>query len=399
MARGIERLTAMAVDKLAKKPGVHGDGGGLYLRVSSLTARSWVFRFMMQRRAHEMGLGPYPEITLAEAREMAAEARRLKARRQNPLQARRDSQTAARLEDAKSVTFRNAAEQFIRSHEKGWKNSKHGSQWAATLATYAYPTFGDLPVAAIDTGLVMQVLEPIWAEKSETASRVRGRIENILDWARTRGYRPDVPNPARWKGHLDKLLPAKTKVRRVTHHPALPFAEVPAFMTELAERQSISARALEFAILTAARTNEVLGATWAEIDLQNAVWTIAAERMKGGRDHRVPLAAAAIKLLEALPRLNSNPHLFPGRGIKPLSNMAMLELMRGLRPGYVPHGFRSSFRDWAAEKTSHPNHVVEQALAHSISDKVEAAYRRGDLFDKRRHLMEAWASYCLDRLP
>ena len=397
MARGIERLTSLAIDKLAKKPGLHGDGGGLYLRVSSPTARSWVYRFMLCRRAHEMGLGAYPAISLAEARERAAEARRLKARHLDPLKARRDHESAARLEAAKSVTFKDAAKQFVLSHEKGWKNEKHANQWTATLNTYAHPVFGNLPVAAIDTGLVMKALEPIWATKPETASRVRGRMENVLDWARTRGFRPDVPNPARWKGHLDKLLPAKAKVRKVNHHAALPFGEMRDFMADLRKRDGISARALEFAILTATRTGEVIGATWPEIDLRAAVWTIPAERMKAGKEHRVPLPPAVTAMLEGLPRLNSNVHLFPGRGSKPLSNMAMLELMRGMRPGYVPHGFRSTFRDWAAERTTYPNHVVELALAHAIGDKVEAAYRRGDLFEKRKHLMEAWAEYCYGR--
>ena len=244
MARGIERLTSMALEKLAKKPGLHGDGGGLYLRVSSTTARSWVYRFMLHRHAHEMGLGAYPAISLAEARETAAEARRLKARHLDPLKSRRDQETAARLEAAKSVAFKDAAKQFIQSHGKGWKNEKHASQWTATLNTYAYPVFGSLPVSAIDTGLVMKALEPIWATKPETASRVRGRIENVLDWARTRGFRPDVSNPARWKGHLDNLLPAKAKVHKVIHHPALPYSELPVFMTDLRSRDSISARGL-----------------------------------------------------------------------------------------------------------------------------------------------------------
>ena len=394
MARGIERLTSMAIEKLAKKPGLHGDGGGLYLRVSSPTARSWVYRFMLHRHAHEMGLGAYPAISLAEARETAAEARRLKARHLDPLKSRNDQETAARLETAKSVTFKDAAKQFIESHGKGWKNEKHANQWTATLNTYAYPVFGNLSVAAIDTSLVMKALEPIWAIKPETASRVRGRIENVLDWARTRGFRPDVPNPARWKGHLDKLLPAKAKVRKVNHHPALPYDKVPEFMTDLRKREGISARALEFTILTATRTGEVIGATWPEINLHAAVWTIPAERMKAGKEHRVPLPPRVIGMLESLPRLNSNIHLFPGLGSRPISNMAMLELMRGMLPGYVPHGFRSSFRDWAAERTTYPNHVVELALAHAIGDKVEAAYRRSDLFDKRKHLMGAWAEYC-----
>ena len=280
------------------------------------------------------------------------------------------------------------------SHGAGWTNPKHRQQWKNTLVTYAYPSFGGLSVAAVETGLVLKALEPIWIEKPETAGRVRGRIEAVLDWAKARGYR-DGENPARWRGHLDKLLPNRRKVRRVRNHPAMPYVELPVFMRDLRARDSMSARALEFTILCAARTGEVIGARWPEVELAEKVWMIPAERMKTGKEHRVPLSDRSVELLEALPR-ESEFVFMGGRAGKPLSNMAMLELIRGMKPGsgYVPHGFRSTFRDWAAECSSHPDYVVEMALAHTISSKVERAYRRGDLFDKRGRLMADWADYC-----
>jgi integrase len=294
------------------------------------------------------------------------------------------------------MTFRQCAERMIASHEAAWKNPKHRAQWKATLATYAYPMFGDLSVAAVDNGLVLKVLEPLWTTKPETAGRVRGRIEAVLDWAKARGYR-EGENPARWRGHLDKLLPNRRKVRAVKNHAAMPYRDIPDFMAELRDHTGVSARALEFAILTAGRTSEVIGATWSEIDLKSGVWTIPASRMKAGKEHRVPLSAPALELLKALPR--EGQHVFMGgRAGKPLSNMALLELMRGMKPGFVPHGFRSTFRDWAAETTAFPSEVVEMALAHAISSKVEAAYRRGDLFEKRRALMTAWAHHCMPHL-
>jgi integrase len=341
-----------------------------------------------------MGLGPASLITLAEARDKAREARRALLDGADPLTAKRERRAHARLQAATGVTFKQAAERMMASHGAAWKNPKHRQQWRNTLATYAHPHFGELSVAAVDTGLVLKALEPIWNEKPETAGRVRGRIESVLDWAKARGYR-EGENPARWRGHLDKLLPNRRKVKRVRNHPAMPYVELPEFMGELRERTSVSARALEFAILTAARTGEVIGATWAEIDIPGATWTIPAPRMKAGKEHRVPLSARALELLESLPREGEFVFI-GGRAGKPLSNMAMLELIRGMKPGtgYVPHGFRSTVRDWAAECTSYSSEVVEMALAHAIESKVEAAYRRGDLFEKRRRLMDEWAAFC-----
>jgi len=341
-----------------------------------------------------MGLGPCSLVSLAEAREKARQARRALLEGDDPLELKRQKRARQRLEAASGMTFKDCAERMIASHEAAWKNPKHRQQWHSTLATYVYPVFGDLPVAAVDPGLVLKALEPIWTTKPETAGRVRGRIDAVLDWAKARGYR-EGENPARWRGHLDKLLPNRRKVRQVKNHPALPFLDLPAFMADLRRRGSVSARALEFTILTAARTGETIGAKTSEMDLDNAVWTVPAERMKAGKEHRVPLPPRAVEIVRELPR--EADYAFPGgRADKPLTNMAMLELLRGMRPGsgYVPHGFRSSFRDWAAERTNHSSEVVEQALAHAIESRVEAAYRRGDLFEKRRRLMTDWAAYC-----
>ncbi|MFO1084079.1 MAG: integrase arm-type DNA-binding domain-containing protein [Reyranellaceae bacterium] len=402
MGRAIERLKALSVEKLARKPGMYCDGGGLWLRVSSPTARSWVFRYMLDRAPHEMGLGKYPEITLAEARERAAQARRLKAHGKDPI-AERDAVRAAVIADAaKAVTFKEAAERYIAAHRAGWRNAKHAAQWEATLATYAQPTIGTLAVQAIDTGLVLKVLEPIWQKKTETASRLRGRIEAVLDWAKVRGYR-EGENPARWRGHLDKLLPARAKVQKVQHHAALPIDGLNGFMAELRAQEGTAARALEFAILAAARTGEVIGARWGEMDLDGKVWTVPAERMKAGREHRVPLSARAVVLLKELeaetedvrPQDADDFVFTTGASGKPLSNMAMLMLLRRMGRGdLTAHGFRSTFRDWCAERTNFPSEVAEMALAHSVGDKVEAAYRRGDLFEKRCALMEQWATLC-----
>lgn len=387
-------LSATAVES-AKTPGLYGDGAGLYLQVSKHRTKSWVFRYTVDGRTREMGLGPFPAIKLADARELAAAARRAKVLGEDPIEARRAAQAAKRAEAAKAVTFRTAADRYINSHKASWRNTKHAAQWSATLEAYVYPVFGKLSVGEIDTGLVTKALEPIWTTKPETASRVRGRIEVILDWARVRGY-CSGENPARWRGHLDKLLPARSRVRGVKHHAALPFDELPAFMPELRAREGVAPRALEFAILTAARTGEVIGATWDEIDLAAKVWTVPAGRMKGKREHRVPLSDRAVKLLSEIKAEASGEFVFPGgRKGAPLSNMALLATLKRMdRPDLTAHGFRSTFRDWAAERTSYPGDLVEMALAHTISNKVEAAYRRGDLFEKRRRLMDAWTKFC-----
>jgi integrase len=394
MARKMERLTALAVSR-SKAPGYYPDGSGLYLHVTMSGARSWVYRFMLHGRAREMGLGPLPDTSLAEARGSAMEFRKLRREGIDPIEWRKAARSRAKLEAAKSITFDQCANAYIKAHRAGWRNAKHGDQWRNTLATYASPVFGSLPVQGIDLGLVMRVLEPIWSEKPETAGRLRGRIENILDWAAVHGYRTGE-NPARWRGHLDKLLPQQSKIARVEHHAALAFAEIGAFMALLRAQEGTAARALEFAILTAARTKEVLGARWGEVNMADAVWTIPAERMKAGREHRIPLSGACIVVLEAMKPLRNGEFLFPGmRSGKPLSNMSMLMLLRRIGRGdLTTHGFRSSFRDWAAERTKFPPEIAEMALAHVVGNKVEAAYRRGDLFEKRRKLGDAWAAHC-----
>jgi integrase len=396
------KLSAVAVTK-AKGPAVLHDGGGLYLRVSGTGAKSWVFRFQLDGTRRDMGLGPYPDISLAEAREKAMAHRRQRHDGTDPLEARRARRQAERAAVAKGWTFREVAEEFIGRNEAGWRNAKHRQQWRNTLVTYVHPTLGELPVAAIDTGLVVQVLDPIWATKPETASRIRGRIEAVLDAATVRGYR-EGPNPAQWRGNLAHILPARTRVQKVAHHAALPFDEMPTFLAALRGRLGIAAQALEFAIFTAARTGEVLGATWDEIDLGAKVWTIPAERMKAGREHRVPLSDAAVAVLDKVWPMalmtDGKPDpaapAFPGpRRALPMSNMTMLMLLRRMkRDDLTAHGFRSTFSDWAAERTAYPREVVEMALAHAVENKVERAYRRGDLFEKRRKLMEAWANFC-----
>jgi integrase len=365
------------------------------LQVSRWRTKAWLFRFERDGRERQMGLGPVSTLSLAEARERARECRKILLDGRDPIQVRNAERIQRRTETARGVTFKECAERYIAAHEASWRNEKHREQWKSTLARYAYPIIGGLSVSAIDTALVVKVIEALWATKPETATRLRGRVESVLNWATVRGFRAG-DNPARWRGHLDKLLPARGKVKPVKHQAALPYAEIPTFMADLRSRDGISARALELTILTAGRTGEVIGARWSEFDVEAKVWTIPAERMKGGREHRVPLNDRAVAILTALPREgDGDGFVFIGaRADRPLSNMAMLELMRGLRPGYVPHGFRSTFRDWAAETTNYQNHIVEMALAHVVGDRVEAAYRRGDLFEKRRRLMGDWARYC-----
>jgi integrase len=352
-----------------------------------------VFRYELDGRRHDLGLGSLDTLNLPEAREKARLLRQQLVERIDPFEAKRQAKKerlAKLAAEARAMTFRQCAEECIKSHADGWKNAKHRAQWRSTLESYAYPVLGDLAVDDIATAHIVRVLQPIWKEKPETASRVRGRIEKVLGWASVRGFRSG-DNPARWRGHLQELFAAKGKVRPVEHHAALSFTDVPAFMADLRSRNSLSARALEFTVLTAVRTGETIGATWDEIDFAAKVWTIPAARMKAGKAHRVPLSDRAAEILASVPR--EGEHIFP------LSNMAMLELLRGMRPGTTVHGFRSSFRDWAAERTSYPNHVAEAALAHTISDKVEKAYRRGDLFEKRRRLMADWAAWCSRPVP
>jgi integrase len=380
-----------------KAPGRHRVSANLYLQAEASpyggVTKSWLFRYMRHGQPHGYGLGSVELVSLAEARDAALACRKMLREGIDPIEAKRAREMAAKLERASIMTFADCAERYIATHRAGWRNDKHAGQWEATLATYAYPIFGQLPVAAVDTALVMKALEPIWTEVPETASRLRGRIEAVLGWATVRQYRAG-DNPARWRGHLDKLLPARAKVRAVNHHTALPYADLPGFMAELRDQHGVAARCLEFVILTAARTGEAIGAKWPEIDSAAKLWRVPAERMKAGREHVVPLSDRAIEILEAMPRTGA--FVFGGaREGRPLSNTAMLMAMRRMGRGdLTTHGFRSTFRDWAAERTAYPRDVAEMALAHTIGDKVEAAYRRGDLLAKRTRLMRDWGRYC-----
>jgi integrase len=394
MGRKTKPLGALEVQRLTT-PGMHfvGEVAGLALLVSPTGARSWILRATIAGKRRDMGLGGYPDVTLADARRRARDLREQIDNGIDPIGQRREARAALAAKLAKAMTFNQCVDAYLDAHNESWSNTKHRQQWRNTLATYAGPVIGGLDVAQIDTGLVLKVLQPIWSEKTETASRLRGRIESVLSWATTAGYRSGE-NPARWKGHLENLLAMPTKIAKVEHHPALPYRELGAFMADLAQMPGEGARALEFAILTAARSGEVRGATWAEIDMDLALWTIPGERMKAKNEHAVPLSDAALDLLRNQSR--EVDLVFPGaRAGRPLSDMSLTAVLRRMgRSDVTAHGFRSTFRDWAAEQTAYPSDVVEMALAHTITNKVEAAYRRGDLIEKRRRLMAEWAKYC-----
>lgn len=400
MARPTNKLSVKFTEKQDLMPGLYGDGGGLYLQVSDYKTKAWVFRYMMAGRARKMGLGDFELVSLKDARKKRDAAYGLVVDGIDPIEERKERKAKQAVEAARALSFKECAEQYIAAQEPGWKNAKHAAQWTSTLETYAYPIIGSLPVAAIDKALVLKVLKPIWSTKTETASRVRGRIEKILDWARSVDLRQGE-NPAAWRGHLEFSFPKRSQVAPVQHHAALPYAELPAFMAKLRAKDGVSARALEFTILTVARTGDTIGATHPEIDKKEKLWTVPAARLKGKRgtrkrDHVVPLSERALAVLEDLP--HEGDFVFPGgKEGKPLSNMAMAELLKDM--GYsaevaTVHGFRSTFKDWCSEQTAYPNELSEMAMAHTVSDKVEAAYRRGDMRDKRRRLMADWAAYC-----
>ena len=380
------KLTARKVETAG--PGKHEDGRGLRLVVSDTGARKWVLRFSRAGKRVEMGLGGFPDVGLAEARDAADAARKLAKAGTDPIAARR----AERAASAAGGTFGTFATALLDDIEGGFRNAKHRQQWRNSLTEYAAPLWSkSLP--DITTDDVLECLKPIWSTKPETASRVRGRIERVLDAARAKGLRTG-DNPARWRGHLQNLLPARAKLTR-GHHAAMPFADVPAFLAKLRAVEGVSARAMEFTILTAARSGEVIGARWSEIDLDAKVWTVPPTRMKAGREHRVPLSPAAVAVVEKMAETKVSDHIFPGaKRDRPLSGMAMAMLLRQHAPGATVHGFRSSFRDWAGECTAFPREVAEAALAHVVGDATERAYRRGDALEKRRELMVAWASYC-----
>jgi integrase len=395
------RLTAKQVENLG--PGMHADGDGLYLQVDGDGPGSWIYRYKLKGKERYFGLGSKSVITLKLARELRDEAKKLKAQGIDPIEHRRQREADSKAEAAKAIIFREFATQFIASHEVGWKNAKHRQQWTNTLETYVYPVFGHLPPGDIDTTLVRKVLDPIWLTKPETASRIRGRIETILDAAKTQGLRTGE-NPARWKGHLALLLPSKRKVRAVRHHPALPFDQIPVFMAALRAHPSLSARALEVCILTGGRTKEAIGAHWREIKLERAVWEIPAERMKREKPHTVPLVSRALEILKSFREVQRTGWVFRGIGKREGKSMGeaalskMLHLMGDWRDHegrrITVHGFRSTFRDWIGERTSFPWDIAEKALSHAVGNETHEAYQRGQLLERRRRLMEAWDRYC-----
>jgi integrase len=392
------KLAAVSLKHL--KDGSHADGGNLYLVVRG-NSKSWVFRFIAPGgKRRRMGLGPLHAVSLSEARKRAAELREQlhhPTSAVDPLDARQEAKLAQRIGKQRSKTFQACATAYIEAHQNAWKNSKHAQQWTNTLAQYAYPVFGDIPASEIDEALILNALTPIWNVKTETAKRLRGRIESVLDWATFNKFR-EGENPARWKGHLEHSLAKPNKVSKVQHHAAMPFQEMPSFMKELNARSGMGAKALELLILTGCRSGEIRGASWSEIDLKNKIWTIPASRMKMAQEHRIPLSETAMELLSALPRLEDTDLVFPSaKQNAPLSDMTLTAVLR--RCGgedFTVHGFRSCFRDWLAETTNYPNEACELALAHKISNKVEAAYRRGDMLDKRFQMMNDWANYCYE---
>lgn len=393
MPKKARELTAKEVRD--KGEGLHAVGGvaGLLLKVKPTRARSWILRTMVGDRRRDIGLGGFPDVPLADARQRAREARELIRQGVDPAAQRQAVRDALRAAEGKRKTFREAAIACheMKAHE--FRNDRHKATWLSSLEAYAFPQIGKLPVDAVELAHVVNILRPIWASKTETATRLRGRLEAVLDYAKVKGLRKGE-NPARWKGNLDKVLPKPGKVAKVQHHSALPVDAMPEFMAALRQVGGMGARALEFAILTGTRSGEVRGATWAEIDLEAKAWTVPAGRMKAGKAHRVPLSPAAVALLKALPVMEGSEFVFPAARGGMLSDMTLSAVTRRMGVGAVPHGFRSTFRDWCSEHTNYPREVAEQALAHTISNAVEAAYRRGDLFDKRRRLMNEWAKYC-----
>lgn len=392
MAQQSRRLTDIKI-KALKEAGLYPDGAGLYLKITTTGTKSWIYRFKYNSRLRDMGLGKYPAVSLSTARERASENYTLIKRGIDPIDAR-EVQASANKAKVHVVTFAEAAQRCVASHEGNWRNPKHRQQWRTTIKQYALPVIGEMNVADITTDDVLRILEPIWRDRAETASRVRGRIENILDWAAARKLRHGE-NPARWRGHLAHLLPARNKTHSVQHFPAMPWGEVPAFLADLRTLTDIASKALEFTILTAARTNMALGAEWGEFDLDARLWRVPKERMKSGIEFHAPLSAAAIALLMDLHQFEGNPYVFPGwRPLRPMADRMMHKRLTGMRPGLTVHGFRSSFRDWVADATTFAGDLAEMCLAHNVAGAVEAAYRRSEMIEKRRKIMDAWASFC-----
>jgi integrase len=394
MPKKARELSAYQVKRF-KDAGLYAVGGvaGLHLQITDRGARSWILRVVIGDRRRDLGLGGYPDTTLEQAREKARDMRHQIWQGVDPVAARKAAQDALRAADAKRLTFDQAALQCWRARSQEFKNDKHAKQWLSTLELYASPVLGNLPVDQIEVAHIVKVVEPIWTTKTETASRVRGRIETVLEWAKASRYRTSGENPAKWET-LKHVLPTPSKVRKIKHYAALPWQEMGAFMADLRKREGMGARALEFAILTAARSGEVRGATWDEIDFKAKLWTIPAERMKAGKKHRVPLSEPTIKLLKALPRFEGSPYVFPAVRGGMLSDMSISAVTRRMGLDVVPHGFRSSFKDWCRTSTAFPDEVSELALAHVNSDATRAAYARDELLTQRQKIMADWAKYC-----
>src|SRR5262245_18976765 len=402
VARTLNRLSVKFVESKRHKPGMYADGGGLYLRVAEGGSKQWIFRYAAYDPSHkrsyrlrDMSIAPCHTIDLAKAREKARQARELRLEGIDPIAHKRAQRAAAEAASAKAMTFRQCAEEFMKDNSAKWSNAKHREQWETTLVSYVYPAFGNQPVGAIDTPLVLKALKPLWERVPETASRVRGRIENVLGWATVHHYRTG-DNPARWKGHLEHALPARSEVVKVKHLAALPYSQAGSFMAKIRQDTRIGARCLEFIVLTAARVGEANVADWNEIDFTERVWIVPAERMKVDREHRIPLSDSALAVLEEMRAIRISDYIFPGkRAGRPVGANTVLRIAKETAGvDITTHGLRSTFRDWAAERTSFPREVAEMALAHTIPNAVEAAYRRGDLFDQRRRLMDAWAEFC-----
>jgi len=397
---GSKPLSAKRVQRL-KAEGRYHDAlvPGLYLQVSATGARSWLLRYEVNHRERMMGLGSAAYFSLAQARERSREARRQLADGNDPLQAKRAAKAAAKLAAARRLTFREAAQKYYRQHLPSWRSVMHAKQWMRSLEVYAFPVLGDMDVATISKPDVLRVIEPLWSTKTVTMDRVRNRVESVLDWATALGHRPEGTNPARWAGHLDQVFVAVKKIAKPKHFSALPYAQLSAFMATLRRQTGVAAKALELTILTAARSGEVLGARWPEVDFNTKTWTVPAGRMKGDREHRVPLAPQAVELLRALPREDGNPFVFVGaKAGAGLSAMAFFRLLKRMGRGDITtHGFRSAFSDWASEQTAHSSHAIELSLAHSVGKEAEKAYRRGNMLAKRKQLMEAWGKYCVSK--
>lgn len=394
MPKKAKELTALEVKRLCTI-GKHPVGSCIYLEINSPNSKVWILRIMVGGKRRSIGLGSYPMITLAQAREKALTARELIAQGVDPIEQRKAAQSAIKASQAKEITFKECALAYIDAYSDSWKNAKHRQQWQNSLNTYVYPFIGDLFVKDVEQQHILNVLRPLWTLKTETASRLRGRIETVLDWAAVSGYR-DKDNPATWKGRLDKLLPAPSKLKKIKHHKAVTIDEMPAFIEQLSTHDVMSAKCLAFTILTACRSGESRAATWDEIDLEQAIWTIPANRMKAGSEHQVPLSEQAIKLLESIPKIEGVPYIFFSQSNKPLSDMTLSMLMRRMKVDAVPHGFRSTFRDWAGDRTNYPRDIAEAALAHTLTNKVEAAYRRSTALEKRRKMMQEWGDFCYD---